>query len=46
MKKRNPPFPVEVRERAVRLFLEHGNIPPAVAEANYYAAIKAMPIAA
>jgi transposase-like protein len=28
MKKRNPPFPVEVRERAVRLVLEHGGEHP------------------
>ena len=28
MKKRNPPFPAEVRERAVRMVLEHGGEHP------------------
>lgn len=36
MKKRNPPFPAEVRELAVRMVLEHGGEHP-----TQWAAIRA-----
>ncbi|WP_172599944.1 hypothetical protein [Cereibacter sphaeroides] len=53
MSKTTNKFSPEVRERAVRLVLDNeallepiGNIPPAEAEAKFYAALDAEPMAA